>query len=60
MSTEKGSKAEISKTNLKYMYWTFAQQLAHHTITGCNFNPGDLIGTGTISGPEKGSYGSLM
>jgi fumarylacetoacetase len=42
------------------MYWTVAQMLTHHASNGCNLNPGDLLGTGTISGPEPGSYGSLM
>lgn len=42
------------------MYWTPAQIVAHHTSNGCNLNPGDLLGTGTISGPTDGSFGSLM
>lgn len=50
----------ISKSNFKYMYWSANQQLTHHTVTGCNLNPGDLLGSGTISGTEKGSYGSLL
>jgi fumarylacetoacetase len=50
----------ISRTNFKYMYWSMAQQLAHHTITGCNTNGGDLMGSGTISGPSPDSYGSLL
>lgn len=50
----------ISRTNLKYMYWTMKQQLAHHTISGCNMRPGDLCGSGTISGTEENSYGSLL
>jgi len=50
----------ISKTNFKYMYWTPKQQLAHHTVTGCNMRPGDLLGTGTISGPTPDSLGSLL
>ncbi|CAA3023953.1 fumarylacetoacetase [Olea europaea subsp. europaea] len=44
----------------KYIYWTITQQLAHHTINGCNLRPGDLLGTGTISGPEPESYGCLL
>jgi fumarylacetoacetase len=43
----------VCRSNLKYMYWTFKQQLAHHTINGCNMRPGDLCGTGTISGPVR-------
>ncbi|KAJ1911227.1 hypothetical protein IWQ60_010240 [Tieghemiomyces parasiticus] len=50
----------IARSNLKYMYWSFAQQLAHHTVNGCNLNPGDLCGTGTLSGPTEDSYGSLL
>lgn len=50
----------ISKSNYRHLYWTAKQMLAHHTVTGCNLNPGDLFGTGTISGPEAGSYGSMM
>eukprot|EP01015_Nassula_variabilis_P003306 TRINITY_DN1208_c0_g1_i4.p1 TRINITY_DN1208_c0_g1~~TRINITY_DN1208_c0_g1_i4.p1 ORF type:complete len:180 (+),score=34.39 TRINITY_DN1208_c0_g1_i4:66-605(+) len=55
------NKAEtIVQSNFRHLYWSIAQQLAHHTVTGCNMNPGDLLGTGTISGPEKQSYGSLL
>jgi fumarylacetoacetase len=50
----------VAKSNLKYMYWTFKQQLAHHTVNGCNMRPGDLCGSGTISGPTEDSYGSLL
>ncbi|AKJ67327.1 fumarylacetoacetase [Pandoraea thiooxydans] len=50
----------ISRTNFKYMYWTMAQQLAHHTVSGCNTRVGDLMGSGTISGPTPDSYGSLL
>ncbi|RWS11633.1 Fumarylacetoacetase-like protein [Dinothrombium tinctorium] len=42
------------------MYWTIKQMLAHHTITGCNINPGDLMATGTISGRTPDSYGSML
>ena len=51
---------QISKSNFKYMYWSANQQLTHHTVTGCNMNVGDLLGSGTISGTEKGSFGSLL
>ncbi len=50
----------ISRSNMKYLYWSLEQMLAHHTITGCNMRPGDLCGTGTISGPTPDSYGSLL
>lgn len=42
------------------MYWTVAQMLAHHTASGCNLRPGDLLGSGTLSGPEPGAFGSLI
>ena len=50
----------ISRTNFKYMYWSMAQQLAHHTISGCNTQSGDLMGSGTISGATPDSLGSLL
>jgi fumarylacetoacetase len=52
--------SRISSSNFKYMYWNIQQQLAHHTITGCNVTPGDLMASGTISAPEEGGYGSLL
>lgn len=51
---------EIASTNYKYMYWDIAQQVTHHTANGCNLQTGDVIGTGTISGPTPDSYGSLI
>jgi len=50
----------ISRTNFKRLYWSMAQQIAHHTITGCNLRPGDLLASGTISGPTRNSCGSLL
>ena len=50
----------ISESNFKNMYWTVAQQIAHHTVNGCNLNIGDLLGSGTISGKESDSFGSLL
>ena len=50
----------IANSNFKYMYWTMAQQLAHHTVNGCPVNAGDMMGSGTISGPTKDSYGSML
>jgi fumarylacetoacetase len=50
----------ISKSNFKYLYWTVCQQVAHHTVNGCNLNPGDLLASGTISGPDSGSLGSML
>jgi fumarylacetoacetase len=52
--------AVISRSNFKYMYWNICQQLAHHSITGCNMRPGDLLASGTISGSTADSYGSML
>jgi fumarylacetoacetase len=50
----------MSASNTTDLYWTLAQLVAHHTCGGCNLVPGDLFGTGTISGPQPEGYGSLM
>ena len=50
----------VCKSNFKYMYWNMAQQLAHHTSNGCPVNSGDMMGSGTISGPTPDSYGSML
>lgn len=50
----------VCRTNFKYLYWTIAQQLAHHTINGCNLRTGDLLASGTISGPDRGSQACLL
>ena len=50
----------ICESNYKYMYWNMVQQLAHHTVNGCNLNVGDMMASGTISGPTKSSYGSML
>jgi fumarylacetoacetase len=50
----------VSESNFKYMYWTMSQQLAHHTSNGCRVNSGDMMGSGTISGPTPSSYGSML
>jgi fumarylacetoacetase len=50
----------IARTNYREMYYSAAQQLAHHTTSGCPMTPGDLLGSGTISGPDKNSRGSLL
>ena len=60
IATESNEETEICQSNFKYMYWTMAQQLAHHTVNGCNVRVGDLMGSGTISGPTEGSYGSML
>lgn len=50
----------LARSNARHMYWTVAQMLAHHTSNGCNLVPGDLLGSGTISGPDQASRGSLL
>lgn len=57
---ENGEENCVGQSNYKYMYWNMNQQLAHHTINGCNINCGDAMWSGTISGPEKGMYGSML
>lgn len=57
---ENGDENVITNSNFKYMYWSMAQQLAHHTVNGCNVRSGDMMGSGTISGPTKDSYGSML
>jgi len=52
--------SSIAKTNYSRMYYSAAQQLTHHAVGGCGMNPGDLLGSGTISGPTRAEYGSLM
>ncbi len=60
LQPEGGEATRISRSNYAYMYWNMCQQLAHHTVNGCNIRVGDLMASGTISGPEAGSYGSLL
>ncbi|WP_108805367.1 fumarylacetoacetase [Aquimarina sp. Aq107] len=57
---EKAKETIVSKSNFKHMYWNMSQQLAHHTINGCPVNSGDMMGSGTISGPTPDSYGSML
>jgi fumarylacetoacetase len=57
---ENATETIVSNSNFKYMYWTMAQQLAHHTSNGCRVNSGDMMGSGTISGPTPDSYGSML
>jgi fumarylacetoacetase len=52
--------AAVSRANLKYLYWTLAQMLTHHASNGCPLEPGDLMASGTVSGPEAGSLGCLL
>jgi len=57
---EGGAENIVSESNFKYMYWNMAQQLAHHTVNGCNVKVGDLLASGTISGKDQKSYGSML
>lgn len=58
--TDSDKETTISRSNFKYMYWNMAQQIAHHTVNGCNLNVGDMMGSGTISGKSEDSYGSML
>jgi fumarylacetoacetase len=60
IETENGDLNLLTTSNFKFLYWTMAQQLAHHTSNGCIVRAGDLMGSGTISGPTKNSYGSML
>ncbi|MDX1445288.1 fumarylacetoacetase [Lishizhenia sp.] len=60
ITPENGEETVICNSNYKHMYWNMAQQLAHHTVNGCNINCGDMMASGTISGPEENSYGSML
>ena len=60
ITPEKSEEILVSKSNFKYMYWSMSQQLAHHTSNGCRVNSGDMMGSGTISGPTEDSYGSML
>jgi len=60
LTPEGKSGTVISRSNYKYMYWNQRQQLAHHTVNGCNINAGDMMASGTISGHTKDSYGSML
>lgn len=60
IAPEGSDEQTVCQSNFKYMYWNMAQQLAHHTVNGCNINVGDLYGSGTISGKDENSYGSML
>ncbi|GAB4030675.1 fumarylacetoacetase [Spirosoma jeollabukense] len=57
---QSGEEVCLSRSNAKHLYWNFAQMIAHHTVGGCNLNIGDVLATGTISGTDPDSYGSLL
>ncbi|WP_422858955.1 fumarylacetoacetase [Flagellimonas sp. S174] len=60
IAPENSEETIICKSNFQYMYWNMAQQLAHHTVNGCNINVGDMMASGTISGKSEDSYGSML
>jgi fumarylacetoacetase len=60
IATETGIEKQISLSNYKYMYWNMNQQLAHHTVNGCNIEVGDMYASGTISGNDESAYGSML
>lgn len=60
LTPNRGTEVVVTQSNFKYMYWNMAQQLAHHTVNGCNIEIGDIYASGTISGSEPGSFGSML
>jgi len=60
LQPENEQPTKISTSNFKYMYWNMCQQLAHHTINGCNIRAGDLMASGTISGIKETEFGSML
>jgi len=60
LETASGDKKDLCHSNFKYMYWSMAQQLTHHSINGCNMQIGDMCASGTISGPTPDAYGSML
>lgn len=60
ITPEQGTETVICRSNYKFMYWNMCQQLAHHTVNGCNVEVGDMYASGTISGEEKDSFGSML
>ncbi|MBU2914873.1 fumarylacetoacetase [Reichenbachiella agariperforans] len=60
ISPEGSEEQVVSRSNFKHMYWNMAQQLAHHTVNGCDVHVGDMMASGTISGPTPDAYGSML
>lgn len=60
LQPENSKEYRVCRSNFKYLYWNMAQQLAHQTVNGCNINVGDMYASGTISGPERESFGSML
>lgn len=57
---DKRAPTPLSRSNFRDAYWNVAQLIAHHTVNGCNLQPGDMLGTGTLSGPRAFEAGSLL
>ena len=60
ITPKEGTENIVSRSNFKYMYWNMLQQLAHHSVNGCNMRVGDMMASGTISGKDENSYGSML
>lgn len=60
IETPDGTENLVSQSNFKYMYWSATQMVAHHTVNGCNLRVGDMMASGTISGPEPHEFGSML
>ncbi len=60
LQPENGEENKLCESNFKHLYWNISQQLAHHTVNGCNIHAGDMMASGTISGPTEDSYGSML
>jgi fumarylacetoacetase len=60
MRVSRAAPQRLARTNFRHSYWSIAQMVAHHTVNGCNLEPGDLLGTGTQSGPDPQEAGSLL
>ncbi|TAI47069.1 fumarylacetoacetase [Flagellimonas allohymeniacidonis] len=60
VAPESGEETTVCRSNFKHMYWNMAQQLTHHTVNGCNIHVGDMMASGTISGKEENSFGSML
>ncbi|MFD2100772.1 fumarylacetoacetase [Flagellimonas iocasae] len=60
ITPDSGEETTVCQSNFKHMYWNMSQQLAHHTVNGCNLNVGDMMASGTISGKEENSFGSML
>ncbi len=60
MRQERAAPVRLSQSNARDLYWTVGQMVAHHSSNGCNLRPGDLCGSGTVSGQDKSSFGSIL